>query len=92
LILASISWEGESPPSPSFAPLVFMVVVAFFVLLSLARAINLGASERRSAVACSGGLLTRRSVNIEVRCSNGGNLRAFLTPPMLLDVPGGGTI
>src|SRR5262245_36789477 len=35
LILASISREGESPPFPSVAPLVFffMVVVAFFIIV-----------------------------------------------------------
>src|ERR1700716_1502698 len=32
LILASISREGESPPVPSFEPLFFMVVVAFFMV------------------------------------------------------------
>src|SRR6266581_8290779 len=32
LILASISREGESPPFPSFEPLFFTIVVAFFMV------------------------------------------------------------
>src|SRR5262249_29758267 len=37
LILASIRRDGESPPARSFAPLFFMVIVAFFVVVGACR-------------------------------------------------------